>query len=238
MKKSIKLVLSAVLLAAATATQAAPYANGDLLIGFNTGATGSDYLADLGNVNSLTSGQQWNLGTLFGFPLFASGSPNKFGAFAYDQTTETVWTLTTGTLAPTALSTTTPSVGGSIIALGNAGVSGNNSSIQAGQARITTVASDTFQGNFYNQAVNNQVNGNLVQSLGYPDTINVPASATTMMRFWRQNVDGTVPQDGFFTYNTATGILQFSAVPEPSTYALFGGFAALALVFRHRFAKV
>jgi len=238
MKNSIKLALAAVVLSAATWAQAAPYVNGDLLIGFNTGPSGSDYIADLGNVNSLTPGQQWNLGTLFGFPLFSAGNPNRFGAFAYDQTTETVWTTASGALAPTALGTGTPGAGGSIIVLANAGVPGNNNAIQANQARITAVSSDSFQGNFYNQAINNTISGNLLTTLGYPDTLAVPSSTTTLMRFWQQNYNESVLQDNYFTYNTASGMLQFGPVPEPSTYALFGGFGVLALLFRRRFAKV
>jgi hypothetical protein len=54
--------------------------------------------------------------------------------------------------------------------------------------------------------------------------------------FFDNNASGPTP-DGSFTYDTANGVLTYSAVPEPATFGLLGGFGLLALAFRRHLIK-
>jgi hypothetical protein len=239
MKNSIKLSLLAVAAAAVTSAQGAAYSSGDLLIGFNSGSGGTDYLLDAGPVTALVQGETWNVNTLLGFPLNTAGSPNRFGAFAYDEVNNLLW-MTAGSIG-SPLGSTITGAKGPIEVLAS-GQTGNNTAIQAGQTRVTTVASDsTFQANFYNQAINNTLSGNLVQSVAPAvPTFVVPASASTTLKFWEQDINSVVTQDSFFKYDQTSGILTFgtAAVPEPGTYGILAGLGVLALSLRRQFARV
>ena len=64
---------------------------------------------------------------------------------------------------------------------------------------------------------------------------NVSASSTAYL-FDNLN-SGTVTPDGSFSYDSASGLLAYSAVPEPSTLSLLGGFGLLALALRRQRMK-
>jgi hypothetical protein len=105
MKKEVRTVLlAAAVFASAASTHAATY-SGDLLIGFTT-TSGNDFILDLGQAASLTSGQTFNLSSqLAGFNLNnvhwgVIGDKNVSG-------TRTVWTTVAAALPNTVPSTAT-----------------------------------------------------------------------------------------------------------------------------------
>jgi hypothetical protein len=71
---------------------------------------------------------------------------------------------------------------------------------------------NTFQNNFFNPNVN-------VGSFAY---------------FFDNGNTGTVTPANGFTYDSAGGILTYSAVPEPATGCLLGGAGLLVLALRRR----
>jgi hypothetical protein len=215
MKQTSKYALvAAAALAAAASAQA--YTQGDLLVGFDGGS--SDFIYDLGQFSSLTAGETWTIGTSLG---------TRFGVVGAS-------TIASGSHI---FSTSFDSAQNGYLQGGNyqtakANIGTINGTLSSGLSRTTTSADttgwtfqtdqpagtpgNTFQNNYYNP--------------------NVSASATAY--FFSNTPFETSPTlDGSFTYNAASGVLTFSAVPEPSTYGLFAGFGLLALALRRQVVK-
>jgi len=135
---------------------------------------------------------------------------------------------------PPALGGAVANVGGGVITIAN-GINGGPA-IQAGQNRTTTVASDsTFQAGWYNQTLNNANAGNLLTSAGFTIDGFVSSSVNpTSLKFWEQQANGTETLLGSFVYDRNSGIMTFTAVPEPSTYGLMAGLGLLVLAVRRQ----
>jgi PEP-CTERM motif len=220
MKKQVRAVLLAAALTAAASTQAATY-TGDLLIGF-TSQSGNDYIYDLGQASSLSSGQTFNLsGALAGFNLntvhwAVIGDKNVLG-------TRTVWTTSVG-LTPSPVPNT--ATWGSIDTATKAiyqnfliGGSGDSLSISASDDNSwnqqTIVGSLTTQ---YHNAYED------------PNSIGIGSES-----FYSLVANGSAPtQVGNFSLS-ANGIVTFTAVPEPSSCVL-AGMGLLGLSFWRRSA--
>ena len=63
---------------------------------------------------------------------------------------------------------------------------------------------------------------------------NPNVSVDSTAYFFDNNASGATP-DSFFTYDNTSGVLTYAtAVPEPATFGLLGGFGLLALAFRRQ----
>jgi len=226
MKRTTKYALLAASVLAVAATAQAQYTYGDLLVGFTGGS--QDFIYDLGQVSSLTLGETWHvgasLGTQFGVVgassiaagshIYASSADiNQFGFVMGNQ-----WTT-----AKTAVQTI-------------------DQGITVGQSR-TVAYNDASGTSWYTETA--QPTGTPGPTLffnAFGEDPNAPVgsfgSSTTAYLF--DNVNGTATPDGFLSYDTGSGNLAYgvTAVPEPSTLSLLGGFALLALVLRRQRIKV
>jgi hypothetical protein len=223
MKKQVRAVMvAAAAFAMVASTRAATY-TGDLLIGF-TSTSGNDFVFDAGQASALTSGQTFNLGSqLSGFNLSTVhwgviGDRNVGG-------TRTAWT-TIGAGAPNAVPNT--ATWGSIDTATRGIYTGFPTGGQGDQ--FTIAATDD---NSWNQQT---VNGSLTTQYhnAYEDPNFIGTGSAS---FFSLIANGSNPsQLGTFTLNSS-GILTFTAVPEPATYGLLAGAGLFALLLRRQFAR-
>jgi hypothetical protein len=218
MKRQV--LLAALAFAFAASTQAATY-NGDLVIGF-TSASGNDFELDLGAASSLSSGQTFNLGSqLSGFNLSTVnwgvvGTATVSGA-------RTSWVTVNTGLTPNqinglnAWSKVNTAVSAVYTLFGTAGA-GNSATPNSGddnswnqQTRLGSIATQ-----YHNV---------------YEDPNSIGTTSADFYSVINNNTPGSLL--GTFSLNSS-GILTFTAVPEPSTYGVLAGMGLLLLTLRRR----
>jgi hypothetical protein len=213
MKQTTKYALLAASAFAAAASAQAQYVNGDLLIGF-TGGT-SDFIYDLGQASSLTLNQTWNIGPNRGLQFGVVGSQQTgrhIYATLFDSVNENSYDPTG--LWPNARADITTIAQGLTLGQSRTTDPADTTGWTFQTAQPPGTAGNTFQNDFFNP--------------------NVFASSTAYLY---DNLNtGTVTPDSFFSYDSASGQLAFgaTAVPEPSTLSLLGGFGLLALALRRQ----
>ncbi len=225
MNKIYKATLLAALgLSGVLSAQAATY-NGDLLVGFTT-QSGNDLIYDLGSTASLLSGQTWNLTALLtGYNLNAVnwgliGDANLSGIHTAWSSTEGV---TPGSIPSTAawgkIDTAVKSI------YQNFGAAG------AGQSLSIDSADDN---SWNHQTVSPSLTTQYANVYGNPNVVGLTSAS-----LFSAVGDGSTPSLlGTFSLNSSS-VLTYSATPapEPGTFALIGGGAALLLVFRNKFRR-
>jgi hypothetical protein len=214
-------MLAAVALGAAVSAQAAAY-NGDLIIGFTAGS-GNDFEFDLGQQSSLTGGQTFDLHTqLSGFNL----STVNWGVVGTQLVGANHFSWSTANSTPLAGLAAWSKVNtavGTIYGLGFAGTGPGDSSSPS-SADPASWNQEMLQGTISTQYRNVYVNPNTVGT-GTANFLAVTAGAS-----------GTTSTIGTFTLDN-TGMLTFTAVPEPSTYGVLAGMGLLALCLRRQFVN-
>ncbi len=225
MKKLYQAALLAALgLVGVAGAQAAPY-NGDLLLGFSSGA-GNDLVYDLGARSSLVDGQTWNLTSLLaGYDLNTInwgviGDKNVSGV-------RLVWSTTGGAPANTITGNTAwgtlDNITASIYFDFSTAGAGNyitpDSTTQNSWNQQTLVGSLTTQ--YHNAYENPNVTG--LSSASLFEVINNGSTPTQIGTF-------TLDNSGGMTFNV-------TAVPEPGTAGLIGGGALLMLALRNKFRR-
>ncbi len=222
MNKQIRAVLlAAAVLAGAASAPAATY-TGDLLVGF-TSQGGNDFIFDLGQASSLTSGETFNLNTaLAGFNLGTVhwgviGDKNVGG-------TRTSWT-TSGGLVPNPVPNT--ATWGQIDTATKAVY--QNFPVGGANDQFTISASDD---NSWNMQT---INGSLTTQYhnAYEDPNFVGTGSASFYSLIANNSNPTLL--GNFTLS-GNGTLTFTSVPEPSACVL-AGLGLLALSFHNRFGR-
>jgi hypothetical protein len=203
-------LLAALGLAGGVTAQAATY-NGDLLIGFTSGA-GNDTIYDLGAETALFSGETWDLsGLLSGLSSLQWGilGDKAIGTSAF------AWSTLPGVLPSTArwgqLNTAAKSIASNFASLGL------GSSIAISSGDDNSWNQQTIHGGLATQYVN---------VWGNPNSTGVVTETLYQML-----ANGSDPVTlGTFSLG-ANGTLTFAAasVPEPATYGVLGG-AGLLLV--------
>ncbi len=211
MRKTPKYALLLASALAAGASAQAQYVNGNLLVGF-TGLS-SDFIYDLGNVSLLSQGKTWTIGSDLGTQFGVVGALNS-GSHIYATSSDST---EGGYLYSTAF-----------FNLDKANIGTIAGSLTAGDARTTTPTDST--GWTYMTAQPPGTPGNTLQN----NMFNPNVSVSSVAYFFDNNASGATP-DNFFTYNNASGVLTYAtAVPEPATFGLLGGFGLLALAFRRQ----
>lgn len=225
---------------AIVASAHAQYANGDLIIGFTSGA-GNDVVYDVGAFSSLFNGETWNLNpTLTTTPgsyanlnnlnwglvgaqsLGLSGSlKTVYSTVPHGQASIPANVPSSGTFATVATAVNTI---GQFITTGPAGT--DAASDAASWNGETIVGGSGTYFNVYGSATLSDPNSTT------PASFTSGAVAEDLYGVKANNTAGTLL--GTFTFDS-TGTLTFSAVPEPSTCSLFAAMAFLILAVRRRF---
>jgi len=223
MNKLYKTVLLAALgLASVSAAEATTYTQGDLLIGF-TVSSGNDLVYDLGQESSLFNGENWSLGSLLtGYNLNnvnwgvvgdASGSPRI--AFT-----------TTGGALPNPVANNTQwsslnAAAGALIQFAGPASSATGVSVSSDSSQSFSWNQETINGTLTTEYVNAYENPNVVGTVS--DTLwAVPVGPSA-----------TAAELGNFALD-GTGMLTFTSVPEPATYALFSVAGLMLLSLRNQ----
>jgi len=228
MNKSTQSLALTAFLAAAASCQAG-YTQGDVIVGFTSGA-GNDTLWDLGQVSALTPGETWNVGANLG---------SSFGAVAVKSSGSyngSLWTTVDASKDP-GLSYDTYN---NTLAVKNGatGIRSLGSSLTAGNS--LTISSSL--GNSWNQEaalpVASAANTALESALGFMPTV----ADANKAYFYEIDVAGgslgaaSVAADGVFAYDSGSGVLGYSVIPEPST-CLIAGVGVLVFYARRRSAQ-
>ena len=207
MKNFHKATLLAVLgLASISTVKAAPY-NGDLIIGFTEG-TGNDVVYDLGAASSLTSGETWDLSSILSGYNLSTISWGVIGALNTGSP-RSAWSTTDGSVAPISI----PNL--SAWGKNNTAISSiyqNFASAGMGQS----ISIDVTDANSWNsQTINPSLTTQYANVYGNPNVAGITSDALYLI-----HSDNSVPiLLGNFNLDN-TGLVTFSPVPEPSTYAL------------------
>lgn len=242
MKKIYKAALLAALgLASVASTQAQTY-NGDLLIGFTTGATGTDMVYDLGSATSVTDGESWDLTTA----LTAAGLQGSLATVQWGIIGSTGPSAGGGTTALNAqrLTYATGYAGGnpvngkntwSAIVGATSTISLNTIGTQSAGNFGTVAASDPGNYSWYYQTTGQP--GNTIWSYhgGYTPNV-IGLVSTALYQTDANNTSPTTFDNGLFTLN-ANDTLTFSVqpVPEPATFGLITVAGLLLVAFRRKF---
>jgi hypothetical protein len=215
MKNRFKYALLAASALAVAASAQAAYSSGDLLIGFTGGS--SDFIYDLGKVTSLTSGETWSLGSALGTQFGVVGASAPASGFIYATSADSA-------------------ENGYVLSANYSQAKANIATIAgtltlAGQSRTTTPGDTT--GWTYQTSQPAGTPGNILQNNLFDPNVSVGSTA-----YLFQNAAQTAAlADGSFTYDTSSGMVTYTAVPEPATFSLLGGLGLLALALRRHLVK-
>jgi hypothetical protein len=222
MKKQTKATLIALAIAGATAASQAASYNNDLIIGFSS-TTGNDVLYDLGSFGSLNSGETWNLSSLLsGYNL----STVNWGVVGNSSGT------TTSRILYTTFGSTPANAGASRgNSINNSDISmyGNFATAGAGQSASVDSTTD----NSWNRQTINPTLLTQYQN-AWENPNQVGAGSISFWSVQANNTEGAL--DGTFSLDNS-GVVTFTAVPEPSTYGLFAGAGLLAVCLRNQFRR-
>jgi len=211
--KMKKVLLSTACLLMAGFAHAQNYVNGDLLLGFDGGA--SDFIYDLGQYSALTLGETWNVGP---------GLGTRFGVIGAQSTGKHIYATSFDSAEngfdPTALYNTASA--------NIKTASGQPTAVTVGTSRTTTSTDTTGWTYQTDQAAGTP--GNTFENNFFNPNVNVGSIAY----FYDNGNTGTVTPVNAFTYDSANGILTYSAVPEPGAWCLLAGAGLLAAALRRR----
>lgn len=246
MKKLYKAALLAALgLASVTAAQAST----DLLLGFNdAGSTNSaannDYVVDLGALSQFTTTATIDLSSAFNATTFAAAFGADLGGSSYGNYNNVAAGAAggssggsvfgtggaTGSSSATAFNYQVNAVGGVVIGeYGSASLNSWSSGIAAGPSGFTPglfVAAGGAPNPMFN------LSGGTITEILYQSVYSGSGKSATATGF---------TEVGTLAIDVNTGSVIFTgvaAVPEPSTYALFGGAGLMLLVFRNKFRRI
>jgi hypothetical protein len=240
MKNIYKAALLAALgMASVSAVQAQTY-NGDLLVGFTIGTSGTDMIYDLGSAASVTDGESWSLSTA----LTAAGLQNSLATVQWGiigsigpsagnaSLNGTRFTYSTGDagLNPVNGKNTWSAISGSTSTI-SVNAIGNNAAGNYG----TVAATDPGNYSWYYETTGQP--GNTIWSYHGGNTPNeVGLVSTPLYQTDANNTTPTVFDNGLFTLN-ANDTLTFAVVPEPTTIGLVTVAGLLLVAFRRKFAS-
>jgi hypothetical protein len=221
MKNQIKSALLVAAVGVITTSVQAALNNGDLLIGFTSG-TGNDFIYDLGNASALTDNESWNLSSqLSGFSL----NTVNWGVIGDQKISGTgnAWSTTpVGNPVPDTL----PSLSAwGKLDTAQSSIIQNFATAAAGQSLYIDASTpnswneQTIAGSLTTQYHNVYLDPN-VAGLASDNFYHIVANNSAPTLLGNFSLTGS----GVVTYT-------ISAVPEPSSYALFSvaGFLALGL---------
>jgi PEP-CTERM motif len=233
---------------AALVSQAAQAAfnNNDLVLGFDSPTAANDYVIELGQASGILGSSTTDLSSYFSLSTFNAtfsglngtsmgvvGGSSAFSGFNI-YTTE----LRSGLGTPSIPGSSQPmqlSANPLKTAVSDIGVMVGNLGLSAGGS--TTVSRG--DANSFNNRIAPAPNvGSFVTDSGM-NPLGTASGNVIYEDLWQQNGNNAFAYKGYFTLDLSGGsqTLSFtSAVPEPSTFALLGGFGALALCFRSRFS--
>lgn len=222
MKNRLKKALLAAAGVAAVLPAHATYVSGDLLVGFGQTGAAKDYIYDIGSFSSLTSGEQWNLSTgLSG--QFSSLNNLNFGVVGAVNLTKTIYSTSDGTFSPAEVTSGFNTIKADVATIGQSSVSGN--AVMPPQTVTYSWTYETRQPAGTPGAIfqNDLDNPNVVTPSSFT------SGTTTSYLYANDNLGDPGSLVGTFSLDS-TGILTFSAVPEPTGCALLGlGILALRL---------
>jgi hypothetical protein len=209
------------MVAASLSANATTVYNGDLIVGFTGGGSSTDFEYDLGAASSLVNHETWNLSSQLGTFNLASTSWGVVGTA--NPGTRTAWvTIDTGS---------TPSH-----VMNNSMWSSINSAVSAtyglfsGAGAGNSATPSNQDDNSWNQQT--MVGALTTQYHNAYENPNGSVAGPGSLDFFAALANNGAPTlDGSFSLG-ANGILTFSVVPEPSTYALIAWFGFTALLVR------
>jgi hypothetical protein len=248
MKRINKMALAAIAATALAASAQAQYNSGDLLLGFTTSASHGDLVIDLGSFASLTSGDL-NTSGHTGFAndaalataLGANGlslNSLSWGVVGGFSTVPSApygiyTTVAHGTAFPTLAQSSIPNAVGDNDTLGN--------SIGSGKQAITDPTAQN--GNSVSEVWHNSAGTASLQVDWIDPTTATSGTFGTGLNYLSEDLYYQAKGAGAVDVGTFTlgsdGSLTFAAtaVPEPATFGLFGGFGLLLLALRRQFAR-
>ncbi|MEO7932809.1 MAG: PEP-CTERM sorting domain-containing protein [Chthoniobacterales bacterium] len=244
MKKFIITALAAAAVSGSTSFAALTYNSDDLVIAFSTSSTvphtGNTYLVDFGNLSDFIGAGAYATGT----HVVNAGQGS---AYLADLAAASI-SLGTATFSiqsanfddsSLTLSKARTSSGTQSVAFGNGSTGGANGDMLQMFLSLGTTATTTTASNSFSQSTGDDASygkfvfGSLSPTQAYERYTNPEGSLSQTLDLYAATINGTgnATYLGNFTFNTANGNLSFTAVPEPSTYALLG-LGALGLLFK------
>jgi hypothetical protein len=212
MKDITKAMLSAVAALGVAASAQAQYVIGDLLVGFTGGA--NDFIYDLGPYTSLTLGETWSVGASRG---------SQFGVIGAQSTGSHIY-ATSFDPAENAFDPT------GLFANARANITTIAGGLTVGLSRATTPADTT--GWTYQTAQPAGTPGNTFQNNFLDPNVSIGATAY----FYDNANNGTVTPLSVFTYDSGSGVLSYTAVPEPISL-MFASMGLLAVALGRRLVR-
>jgi hypothetical protein len=255
-----KIVTAALLLAGlVTSVRAQTFSasEGDLFFGVQEASASTDYVLDLGNAGSFFTGTgtplaagttlTWNVGadltTAFSSDYKSAG--NVFYSIvggdasgATNAPTDTIWAA-----GPNLTVLKRGPQSGQDVLIGTidtytSGNSGNTTTSALGSSGVFLGKSGLAAASSYSTIIGGGPNSFGYSAWGVSNITSDTASGNVAALYELQPGSGNGIDLGTFTLNTSTGILTFTAIPEPSTYAMILGVFALGFVMLRRRQQV